>query len=126
MSTRSAVSAIAVIAAFGAASPLLAQQRAVVSGADLDAAVVTTSAAPEGDAVRQLLSTDHAQRVAGQLGISPAELSARVADIDDETLVRIAQQGGLDEQALAGGADTIVLSTTAVIIILLVLILVVS
>jgi hypothetical protein len=120
------LSTITVIAAFGVASPLLAQQRAVVSGADLDAAVAITSAALEGEAVRQFLTTGHAQKVAGQLGISPAELSARVADIDDETLARLAQQGGLDAQALAGGADTIVLSTTAVIIILLILILVVS
>jgi hypothetical protein len=125
MSTRSTFSAIAVIAAFGVASPLFAQQRAVMSGDDLDAAVVTTPA-PEGEAVRQLLTTEHAQKVAGQLGISPAELSARVASIDDEALALLAEQGGLDEQALAGGADTIVLSTTAVIIILLILILVVS
>jgi hypothetical protein len=44
--------------------------------------------------------------------------------VDIPPLARLAQQGGLAEQDLAGGADTIVLSTTAVIIILLILILI--
>ena len=125
MSMHQSLSMIAAIAALGLASPVLAQDRSAVSGADLDAAVVA-SPAQGGETVRQLLSTEQVQKVVDQLGISATELSARVAALDDATLARLAEQGGLDQPALAGGADTIVLSTTAVIIILLVLILIVS
>lgn len=125
MSKRLSLSTIAAIAALGLASPVLGQQRSAVSVAELDA-VVVASPAQGGAAVRQFLSTDEVRKVADQLGVSATELSARVAALDDATLARLAQQGGLDEPALAGGANTIVLSTTAIIIILLVIILLVA
>ena len=125
MSNRISLSTIAAIAALGLVSPILAQQRSAVSGADLDSAVVA-SAVQDREAVRRFLSIQQVQTVADQLGVSATELSARVAALDDATLARLAQQGGLDGPALAGGADTIVLSTTAVIIILIVVILLVA
>lgn len=123
MSSHSVLSTIAAIVALGLASPVLAQDRSAVSGAELDAAVLV-STAQGGEAVRQFLSTEQVQEVADELGVSATELSASVAAVDNATLARLAQQGGLAEQDLAGGADTIVLSTTAVIIILLILILI--
>ncbi|HUP52838.1 MAG TPA: hypothetical protein VM198_10200 [Longimicrobiales bacterium] len=123
MSSHSVLSTIAAIVALGLASPALAQDRSAVSGAELDAAVLV-STAQGGEAVRQFLSTEQVQKVADELGVSATELSASVAAVDNATLARLAQQGGLDEQDLAGGANTIVLSTTAVIIILLILILI--
>jgi uncharacterized protein YidB (DUF937 family) len=123
MSRHVALSTLAVIAVLGSASPILAQQRSAVSGTDLDAAVAT-STAPRGEAVRQFLSSEQVQKVAGQMGVSASELSTRVAAMDEATLARIAQRAGLDDQDLAGGANTIVLSTTAVIIILLIVIIV--
>jgi uncharacterized protein YidB (DUF937 family) len=125
MSNRISLSTIAAIAALGLVSPILAQQRSAVSGADLDSAVVA-SAVQDREAVRRFLSIQQVQTVADQLGVSATELSARVAALDDATLARLAQQGGLDEPALAGGANEIVLSTTAVIIILLLVILLVD
>jgi uncharacterized protein YidB (DUF937 family) len=125
MSNRISLSTIAAIAALGLVSPILAQQRSAVSGADLDSAVVA-SAVQDREAVRHFLSTEQVQEVADQLGVGATELSARVAALDDATLARLAQQGGLDEPALAGGANEIVLSTTAVIIILLLVILLVD
>jgi len=124
MSKRPAFSIIAAVAALALASPVLAQDRSAVSGAELDAAVLDNPA-QRGVAVRQFLSTEQVQEVAEQLGVSATDLSAHVAAMDDATLARLAQQGGLDEQALAGGADTVVISTTAIIIGLLVLILLV-
>ena len=123
MQSHSALSTLAAIVALGLASPALAQDRSAVSEAELDAAVLV-SPAQGGEAVRQFLATEQVQNVAGQLGVSATELSARVAALDDATLARLAQQGELGEQDLAGGADRIVLSTTAVIIILLIIILV--
>jgi hypothetical protein len=123
MSSHSVLSTIAAIVALGLASPVLAQDRSAVSGAELDAAVLG-STVQGGEAVRQFLSTEQVQEVADELGVSATELSASVAAVDNATLARLAQQGGLGEQDLAGGADTIVLSTTAVIIILLILILI--
>jgi len=123
MSSHSVLSTLAAIVALGLATPALAQDRSAVSGAELDAAVLV-STAQGGEAVRQFLSTVQVQEVADELGVSATELSASVAALDNATLARLAQQGGLAEQDLAGGADTIVLSTTAVIIILLILILI--
>ncbi|HUP51405.1 MAG TPA: hypothetical protein VM198_02930 [Longimicrobiales bacterium] len=125
MTTHFSLSAIAAVAAFALASPVLAQDRSAVRSADLDAAVAT-GPAPAGDAVRQLLSTEQVQNVAVQMGVSASELSARVGALDDATLARLAQQGGLADHALAGGADRIVITTTGVIIILLILILLVG
>ena len=125
MSKRLSLSTIAAVAALGLASPVLAQQRSAVSGVELDAAVIT-SPSQGGEAVRQFLSSHQVRQVADQLGVTATELSAHLAALDDATLARLAQQGGLDEQVLAGGANTIVLSTTAIIIILLVLILLVD
>ena len=123
MPSHSVLSTIAAIVALGLASPALAQDRSAVSEAELDAAVLV-SPAQGGEAVRQFLSTEQVQRLADELGVSATELSASVAAVDNATLARLAQQSRLDEQDLAGGADTIVLSTTAVIIILLILILI--
>ena len=126
MSSRISLSTIAAVAALAFVSPVLAQDRSAVSGSDLDAALVS-SPAQSGAAVRQFLSTEQVQKVAAEMGISAAELSTRVAALDDATMSRLAQQSGLADQALAGaGSEKVVLSTTAIIIILLILILLIG
>lgn len=116
---------ILVAAAVSAVAPLQAQGRSAVSGAELDAAVVAQPAAGR-DAVRELLTTPHAQQVAGRMGVSPAELSARVATLDEASLNRLAERARFDDRILAGGDSKIVISTTAIIIGLLILILLVD
>ncbi len=123
MSKRLSVTLLAAVAALGLASPMMAQSRAAVSGAEMDAAAAT-SPAPRAEAVRALLSTEQAQKVAAQMGVSAADLSARVGALDNTTLDALARQTGLGDPGLAGGADSIVISTTAIIIILLILILI--
>jgi hypothetical protein len=59
------------------------------------------------------------------MGMSVSELSTQVADLDDASLNRIAEQAGIDDQALAGGADNVVISATTLIIILLLVIILV-
>lgn len=124
MSKRLSLAMITAIAALGFASPALAQSRASVSGAELDAAVATQPA-PRGEAVRTLLSSEQAQRVAGQMGVSAEDLAARVAALDGAALDQLADRSGLADE-LAGGANNVVISTTAIIIILLILILLAS
>jgi CHASE3 domain sensor protein len=55
------------------------------------------------------------------MGISPSELSARVATLDSATLDRLAQRTAASDPALAGG-DTVTISVTLLIVALLVLI----
>lgn len=113
---------ILTVAALGATSSLQAQSRSAVTSAQLEAAVAATPA-PRAEAVRQLMSSEQAQKVAGQLGISAAELAVRTASLDNATLNQMAEQSGLGDPTLAGGADNVVISTTAIIIVLLILIL---
>jgi len=113
-------SMIMAVAALSLAAPLNAQGRSAVTGAELDAAVAARPIG-NGEAVRQLLMTDQARKVAGRMGISPAELSVRVAALDQATLNRLAEQTGVNDRALAGGSS-VVIGTTVLIIALLVLI----
>jgi hypothetical protein len=121
---RTLFTAMAVVS-LGVATPLVAQGRSAVSPAELDAAAATR---PVGNrqAVRNLLSTSQAQTVAGQMGLSAAELSARVARLDDASLNLLAERAGAGDRDLAGGDGTIIISTTAVIIGLLLLILLIK
>lgn len=122
MSKCSSLSLLTAVAVLGVAAPVVAQDRSAVSGADLDAAVAERSGA-NGEAVRSLLSSDEARQVANRMGLSSADLSARVAALDGASLDRLAQQAGVNDQILAGGDQKVVISTTVIIIVLLVIIL---
>lgn len=104
----------------GPTTPLLGQSRTAVSGAELDAAV-TTPATGRGSTVRDLLKTDQARAIAGQMGVSEAELAARVAALSPAALDRLASQAQVDDEALAGG-NTVTIGYAALAIILLVVI----
>ena len=124
MSMRTSLSTIGVVFVLALAAPVQAQERSTISSSELDAAAATMTP-PGAEAVRQLLTSEQAQKVAGQMGIDATELSSRVGALDDATLARLAQQSGVDDQELVGGgSERIVISTTAVIIILLLLILI--
>jgi len=125
MSHRLRLPMITAVAALGLASPLLAQGRSAVSTAELDAAVVGRPAGSR-DAVRAFLMTDQVRKVAGRIGVSTSELSARAAALDQASLDQIAARTSVGDRALAGGADKIVISTTVIIIALLIIILLVK
>lgn len=120
MSKRLPPSMVLAVAAISFAAPLHAQGRSAVSSAELDAAVAARPATRR-EAVRGFLLTDQAQKVASRMGISPSELSARVATLDSATLDRIAERTAASDPALAGG-DTVTISVTLLIVALLVLI----
>ena len=118
------LSMLMAVTALGLTAPLSAQARSAVSVADLDAAVAERPA-PVRAAVVEFLATDRAEAVAAGMRMSVSELSARVAGLDDASLNRLAEQAGIDDEALAGGEGSIVITaTTAIIILLLIIILV--
>ena len=125
MSKSFKFSLLMAFAALGATAPLTAQTRSGVSVADLDAAVAERPSAVR-EAVGAFLATDRAQEFADGMGMTVTELSAQVAGLDDESLNGFAEQAGISEEALAGGAETIVITATTAIIILLIIILLVK
>jgi len=125
MSKLLSLSMLTTIVVFGLTAPLSAQDRSAVSVAELDAAVVAQPT-PVRAAVQEFLTTDRAQALAAVMGTNVSELSARVAGLDDASLNRIAEQAGIDDEALAGGADTVVISVTALLLILIIIILLVK
>ena len=118
------LSMLMAVTAFGLTAPLSAQVRGAVSVAELDAAVAERPA-PVRAAVLEFLATDRAQAVAAGMGMSVSELSAQVASLDDASLNRIAEQAGIGDEVLAGGAESIVITATTAIIILLIIIILV-
>jgi hypothetical protein len=111
---------IMAVAALGFTAPVFAQARSAVTRAELDAAVVERPV-DVLDAVREFLVTDRVREVANRMGLSISEVSAAAASLDRESLDQIAEQAGIKDEVLAGGADTIVISATTVIIVLLIL-----
>lgn len=111
------------VVAVSLTTPLTAQTRTAVSVGELDAAVAERPAAAR-EAVLKVLATDQAQAIADRMGVNLSDLSARVAEVDETSLALIADQAGMNDEVLAGGADRIVISATTLVIILLVLILV--
>ena len=106
---------LAAVAAIIVVAPLSAQQRSTVSSAALDAAVAGRPA-DDRSVLTTAFSSPSVVATAGRMGVSQAQLAARVAALDDAS----AQQ--LADRVRAGGAN-LVISTTAIIIILLLVIL---
>lgn len=112
------------LAALCLTAPLSAQDRSAVSVAELDAAIAERPADVDvRGAIQEFLATDRGQEVADRMGVSVSDLSNRVANLDDASLNRIADDAGISQDALVGGANTVVITTTTIIIVLLVILL---
>jgi CHASE3 domain sensor protein len=112
------------LAALCLTAPLSAQDRSAVSVAELDAAIAERPADVDvRGAIQEFLATDRGQEVADRMGVSVSDLSNRVANLDDASLNRIADDAGISQEVMAGGANTVVITTTTLIIVLLVIIL---
>lgn len=119
------VTGVLAAALLAASAPLAAQQRSIVSGPELEAAVVERGAGQLGDqaTVARFLERRDVREAAGRLGLTGDELAARAGALSAPALAEVAQQVRGAEAQLAGG-DTLVISSTIVIIALLVLILI--
>lgn len=112
------------LAALCLTAPLSAQDRSAVSAAELDAAIAERPADVDvRGTIQGFLATDQGQEVADRMGVSVSDLSKRVASLDDASLNRIADEVGISQDALAGGANTVVITTTTIVVVLLVIIL---
>lgn len=74
--------------------------------------------------VRSVLDRPEVERVAAAHGYDLTRARETVATLDGGELSRVAEKARRVDAALAGGADTVVISTTTIIIGLLVLILI--
>jgi L-serine deaminase len=110
------LSTLAAIAAISIATPLAAQSRSTVDMRTLDAAVIVHTDANRS-AVTAALTSTRALAVAGTMGLSPEDVSTRLAALDDASVKQVA------DEILAGGESRVVISTTAIIIGLLIIIL---
>jgi len=107
------------------AAPLSAQAPSTVQRGLLEAAVVAP-ANGDAESVQRWLRSDLVGGVARNLGADVGDLAARVATLDATAMHDLAERARADEQNLAGGDSTVVISTTAIIIGLLILILLTS
>jgi hypothetical protein len=107
---------LAAFAAISIASPLAAQSRSTVDARLLDAAVSVRTDANRA-AVTSALTSSRALTIAGNMGLSPETVSARLAALDDAGVKQIG------DEILTGGESSVVISTTAIIIGLLLIIL---
>ncbi len=116
MANRISLSFVAAFAAISIAAPVHAQARSTVDASALDAAV---AARPDRSRafVSATLTSSSAIAAAANMGLSPENVAARIASLDDASAKKVA------DQMLAGGDSTVVISTTAIIIGLLILIL---
>ncbi len=116
MKKHKTLSTLAAIAAISIATPLAAQSRSTVDMRTLDAAVIVHTDANRS-AVTAALTSTRALAVAGTMGLSPEDVSTRLAALDDASVKQVA------DEILAGGESRVVISTTAIIIGLLIIIL---
>jgi hypothetical protein len=106
----------AAVAAMIIVAPLPAQQRSTVNSAALDAAVAARPADNRA-VLTAAVSSPSAVAMAGRVGITPTQLAARVAALDDAS----AQQ--LADRVRAGGGTLVIGTTTVIIVLLLILLL---
>jgi len=109
--------------ALALSAPLAAQGRSAVSPADLDAAVATSQSETRAR-VEQFVNTAQVREAAAKLGISQATLSAKVAELDSESLNAVARQIDLAQAPLAGGFSILGIGLVGIAIIVLLIVLI--
>ena len=123
---RKSCSVLSIVLAVLIAIPRVQAQTAhTAPQAALDAAVKQHVASADEDraAILRVLERSEVKTVASRAGIDLRTVAGAVATLDATDLAAVAAQAQQVDQALAGGASTIVISTTAIIVGLLVLIL---
>jgi hypothetical protein len=125
MRIRATVSAFIFLASVLLSSPAFAQQRHVVSPADMRQAVTQQAEAQQQtrDALRAALKNSQVREVANRLGLSVARAEGAIATLTAAELEQLAGPVRDLNANLAGGASTIVLSTTALLLIIIIIIL---
>jgi hypothetical protein len=115
--------------AFLISSPAFAQQPRVVDAALMNQALADKAAAEtaQRDLVRRVVDRADAREVAASLGLNLAQASTAVGTLSGAELNTLAQHAAaVETNALAGGANTIVISLTTLLLLLIIVILLVD
>lgn len=115
--------------AFLISSPAFAQQPRVVDAALMNQALANKagSETAQRDLVRRVLDRSDAREVAASLGLNVAQASSAVETLSGAELNSLAQHAAaVEANALAGGANTIVISLTTLLLVLIIVILLVK
>jgi len=118
--------ALALLPLFLVSTPAFAQQPSVVDAATLRQALAGKAEAEHAQRalVRRVLVRDNVREMAGRMGLSVERADAAVATLSGAELTVLAEHAStIETQALAGGANTIVISATTLLLVLIVVIL---
>ena len=128
MRIRATVSAFLFLSSLLLSSPAFAQQRHVVSPAEMRQAINQQAQAHQQtrDSLRAVLKDSQVRAVADRLGLNVARAEGAVATLTSAELEQLAGPVRELKANLAGGASTIVLSTTAILLIIIIVILLVK
>lgn len=107
-------------------SPALAQQARVVDTAAMSQALAgkVESESAQREQVRRVLGRADVRDMAARMGLSVEQADSAVATLSGPELDALAQHvGAVEAGALAGGANTIVISVTTLLLLLIIVIL---
>lgn len=129
MRIRAFASAFIFLSSVLLSSPAMAQQRHVVSPADMRLAVTQQNQAQQQtrDSLRAVLKNSQVRQVAERLGLNVARADQAVATLTAAELEQLAEPVRQVNRELAGGANNaIIISTTTLLLILIIVILLVD
>ena len=117
--------ALLLVPVFFVSSPAFARQTRVVDAAAMTQALAdqATSEQAQRDQVQRVLDREDVRQLASSMGLSLGQASAAVATLSGADLAAASQRANAVEAALAGGANTIVISLTTLLLILIIVIL---
>jgi hypothetical protein len=120
------VSAALALSLFVWSSPAFAQQRHVVSPAEMRQAVAGQAKIDQQnrEAVVNVLKRTQVSAVASRLGLNVANADTAVATLNSVDLAQAADAARQAEAQLAGGSNTVIISTTTLLLILIIVLLV--
>jgi len=117
--------AVCIVSLLFLSSPILAQQRHVVTPADMHQAIAAQAQSEQQtrDALRGVLKNSRVREVAERLGLNVASAEGAVSTLTTAELERLAGPVADVNAQLAGGANTVVISTTTILLIIIIVIL---
>lgn len=117
--------ALLLVPVFFVSTPAFARQTRVVDAAAMTQALAdqAASARAQRDQVQRVLDREDVRQLASTMGLSLAQASSAVATLSGADLAAASQHANAVETALAGGANTVVISVTTLLLILIIVIL---
>jgi hypothetical protein len=121
--------ALALVPMFLVSTPVLAQQPRVVDADAMSRALAGKADAEDSQRalVNRVLERTHVREMAARMGLSVEQAKSAVATLSGAELGLLAERAGaVETEALAGGANTVVISVTTLLLILIIVILLAS